>query len=404
MTQPEHDLFPATNDDDSGTGKLEERRRAAGYTSAGVSAREGGTGAMATLLLSPTAVRFPGAADARGARRLLRAGPRALFAAFCALVAARFAMHPRAPCGGRCTARTRFSFYFGTFWVSLALILYLRRPGVRGAGERALAGRGAGGAVRRVRAAGGRVPVPRDLRRGAAGAMPAWILPAYPFLVLGPLAGVLRDDAQQPARGAGGTPILVGGLVFEGLGRSLAFILYTVYFLRLIHGRLPEESQRPGMFVAVGPAGYTWTTLAALGTQAPRVIPANYLGNTYPVPTGMLWKATAIPAAMFVRLLGFWFFALALVSCLRGARQMHFTLNWWAFIFPNAGLTIGAIKIANAIDSGGIKGVTSAVTVILVAVWIFVAVMNVRAVWKRQILWPGRDEDMEDLEGHGVCS
>lgn len=80
---------------------------------------------------------------------------------------------------------------------------------------------------------------------------------------------------------------------------------------------------------------------------------------------------------------------------------MHFTLNWWAFIFPNVGLTIALIQIANVLDSDGIKGVCSAMTIILVAMWIFVALLNMRAVWRGDVLWPGMDEDMEDIEGHG---
>ena len=79
---------------------------------------------------------------------------------------------------------------------------------------------------------------------------------------------------------------------------------------------------------------------------------------------------------------------------------MHFTLNWWGFIFPNAGLTVAAIYIGNALDSGGIKAVTSAMTIVLVIAWLAVAVAHIRAVVKCQVLWPGCDEDMEDIEGH----
>jgi tellurite resistance protein TehA-like permease len=77
---------------------------------------------------------------------------------------------------------------------------------------------------------------------------------------------------------------------------------------------------------------------------------------------------------------------------------MHFSLNWWAFIFPNAGLTIALIKIAEALNSPGIKGVCSALTILLVIAWIAVVVMNAKAVWKGTILWPGMDEDAEDEE------
>lgn len=79
---------------------------------------------------------------------------------------------------------------------------------------------------------------------------------------------------------------------------------------------------------------------------------------------------------------------------------MHFTLNYWAFIFPNVGLTIALIQIGNALDSAGIKAVCSAMSILLVAMWLFVATMNIRALWLGQVLWPGMDEDEEDIEGH----
>lgn len=80
---------------------------------------------------------------------------------------------------------------------------------------------------------------------------------------------------------------------------------------------------------------------------------------------------------------------------------MHFTLNWWAFIFPKVGLTIALIQIANVLKSDAIKAVCSAMTVILVLLWIFVAIMHVRAVFRGDILWPGMDEDAENLEENG---
>jgi tellurite resistance protein TehA-like permease len=79
---------------------------------------------------------------------------------------------------------------------------------------------------------------------------------------------------------------------------------------------------------------------------------------------------------------------------------MKFDLSWWAFIFPNAGLTIAAIQLGNALGSPAIGDVCSAATIVICVVWLVVAVMHVRAVWKREILWPGVDEDMEDIEGH----
>jgi len=107
-----------------------------------------------------------------------------------------------------------------------------------------------------------------------------------------------------------------------------------------------------------------------------------------------------VPAGLFLWLVAFWFFALSTVSVLFGIRQMKFDLSWWAFIFPNVGLTIAAIHIGKALGSKAIGWVCSAATIVIVIVWCVVVVMNAYAVWKREILWPGMDEDMEDIEGH----
>lgn len=106
----------------------------------------------------------------------------------------------------------------------------------------------------------------------ASEALPAWILPSmskhialrssmlmilqvYPFLVLGPLAGVLVPT--QPERAA--LPILIGGVLFQGLGWLFAYMIYTIYLARLISSGLPNPSTRPGMYVSVGPAGKSFS-------------------------------------------------------------------------------------------------------------------------------------------------
>lgn len=235
------------------------------------------------------------------------------------------------------------------------------------------------------------------------------VLQVYPFLVLGPLAGVLVPT--QPDGAA--LPILIGGLLFQGLGWLFAYMIYTIYLARLISSGLPGESTRPGMNVSVGPAGksflclylsqivadrsgYTSATLVSLGNQAPNVLPNNFLGNTSEIATGYLWKAFGLAAGMFVWLLGFWFFALTTVLILFGVRKMRFTPQWWAFVFPNAGLTLAAIQIGNVMGSDGIKGVTSGMTILLVIMWFFVAGMNLKDIWKKEILWHGTDVGIED--------
>ena len=77
---------------------------------------------------------------------------------------------------------------------------------------------------------------------------------------------------------------------------------------------------------------------------------------------------------------------------------MTFTLNWWAFVFPNAGLTLALIQLGKAYSSPGINGVCSALTILLVIFWLITAVAHIRAVIKGTIMWPGKDED-KDMKG-----
>jgi C4-dicarboxylate transporter/malic acid transport protein len=223
-------------------------------------------------------------------------------------------------------------------------------------------------------------------------AMPAWVFPVYPFLVVGPLAGVLLQTQPEGS----GLTIWIAAVMFQGLGWTIAVFMYTIYIMRLAGSDLPDPSSRPGMYISVGPTGYTAAGLVSLGNMAPQVIPPGWLAvNSLNVAEVI--KTMAIGAALFIWLLAVWFFALSSVAVLAGAcekkRKMEFTLTWWGFVFPNAGLVLATINIGNALQSDGIKAVTSAMTVLLVVAWFGVAVMNVRAVLQGKILWRGRDED-----------
>jgi tellurite resistance protein TehA-like permease len=137
--------------------------------------------------------------------------------------------------------------------------------------------------------------------------------------------------------------------------------------------------------------GYTAAGLFSLATQAQSVIPRDKWTSSS--PDGDFIKNLGVAAGLFIILFSFWFFCISSVAIIAGVRRMEFTLNWWAFVFPNAGLTLAAIQAGQALDSPGINGVCSALTILLVAFWIMCAVANFRAVWKGDILWPGKDED-----------
>ncbi|KAF2724729.1 hypothetical protein K431DRAFT_291380 [Polychaeton citri CBS 116435] len=250
---------------------------------------------------------------------------------------------------------------------------------------------------------------------------PGWLLPIFPIMVSGTMASSIlptQPDVQRLA-------IVTAGVTMQGLGWMVAFLTFSFYLHRLLQYGLPAPNLRPGMFMAVGPPSFTG--LALIGIS--KGIPENYdyfavhpnaitILQNMGLFTGIfLWALgklllgwTSLMSEMTCGLMpttAFWFFCIALLAVLSRANEMSFYLVWWAFIFPNVGFTIATIQIGHGLSgSQGILWVASIMTILLVAMWLFVMVMNVRAVWKRQIMMPGMDEDKDaykddDLK-HGI--
>jgi tellurite resistance protein TehA-like permease len=86
-------------------------------------------------------------------------------------------------------------------------------------------------------------------------AVPAWIFPIYPLLVVGPLAGTILPGQPKVAS----WNIFIGGILIQGLAWSVSFLMYGIYMQRLMTSSLPAPTTRPGMYVSVGPAGMSPT-------------------------------------------------------------------------------------------------------------------------------------------------
>lgn len=65
-------------------------------------------------------------------------------------------------------------------------------------------------------------------------------------------------------------------------------------------------------------------------------------------------------------------------------------------VFPNTGFVIATISIGNSLGSEVILFVGNGLTIAIVTMWTFVLYHNVRAVFVADIMYPGKDEDVED--------
>jgi tellurite resistance protein TehA-like permease len=88
-------------------------------------------------------------------------------------------------------------------------------------------------------------------RLNVTDAVPAWIFPIYPLLVVGTLAGTILPSQPDSAS----WKIFIGGILFQGLAWLISFLMYGIYMQRLMTSNLPSANVRPGMYVSVGPAG-----------------------------------------------------------------------------------------------------------------------------------------------------
>jgi tellurite resistance protein TehA-like permease len=177
-----------------------------------------------------------------------------LFLSFCALICTRFIFNPQAFTTS--LHHQHESFFFGAFWVSVALILYcIEQYGVPSCGPWLVKTMEVCFwiyAACALLVSIFQYHVIFDVERlPVTEMMPAWILPIYPVIILGPLAGAVLSSQPSSA----GTPILIGAIAFQGLGWMFGIFIYSLWIARLTNSDLPDESQRPGMYVAVGPAG-----------------------------------------------------------------------------------------------------------------------------------------------------
>ncbi|KAI1357281.1 voltage-dependent anion channel-domain-containing protein [Xylaria arbuscula] len=219
--------------------------------------------------------------------------------------------------------------------------------------------------------------------------MPTWILPIFPIMLSGTIASVIAES--QPDISA--VPIIVGGLGAQGLGISVSIMMYSHMIGRLMQVDLPNREHRPGLFMNVGPPAFTALAFIGMANGLPDSLDRmSHRGGTLDV--GVI-RTSALIAAIFLWGLSLWWFCIAAVAVIRSPPK-YFHLGWWAMVFPNTGFILATIAIAKEFGNPHVLRFTSAMSILLVLMYFFVFGSHIRAVVKQDIMYPGRDEDVED--------
>ncbi|GAP83168.1 putative C4-dicarboxylate transport protein mae1 [Rosellinia necatrix] len=217
--------------------------------------------------------------------------------------------------------------------------------------------------------------------------MPTWILPIFPIMLSGTIASVISDS--QPDIAA--IPIIVAGLTAQGLGISVAVMMYAHMIGRLMLAELPNREHRPGLFMNVGPPAFT--ALAFIGMA--NGLPDSFDRENDGIIDANIIRTFALIAAIFLWALSLWWFFIAAIAVISSPPK-YFHLGWWAMVFPNTGFILATISIAKEFRNPHVLRAGSALSILLVLMYFFVLVSHIRAVVKQEIMYPGRDEDVED--------
>jgi tellurite resistance protein TehA-like permease len=136
--------------------------------------------------------------------------------------------------------------------------------------------------------------------------MPSWLLPVFPVMLAGTVASVIAADQPVSAR----MPILVAGLGCQGLGFTMAILMYAHYIGRLMQVGYPGREHRGAMFIGVGPPSFTCLALIGMANALPDDFDLQGDG----LIDAKVLRTMALVVALFLWVLAMWFFMITLVA------------------------------------------------------------------------------------------
>ncbi|KAI1798976.1 voltage-dependent anion channel-domain-containing protein [Daldinia bambusicola] len=219
---------------------------------------------------------------------------------------------------------------------------------------------------------------------------PVWVFPGYPLLLTAPFASTLiaANTAVSDNPPVDRLAIAMCAIAVQGTGFLISFMICAAFIYRLMTQKLPRDMQRPGVFISIGPSGFTVAGLVSLGQQAQIVIPDNFQGSTHSV---VILRLLSTIVGLWLWGLSIWFFLVSVGSLLkyvRPERKMPFQMTWWSFVFPNTALVTATLALATAFGSTGLRITGCVMAALLIVVWILVFATMIRCLWNRELLWP----------------
>ncbi|MFE7860185.1 TDT family transporter [Streptomyces sp. NPDC057403] len=189
-----------------------------------------------------------------------------------------------------------------------------------------------------------------------------WLMPVVPPMVSAATGALLVPHA--PA-GQLRLALLLGCYAMLGLGMVATLLVLAMIYGRLVHHEAPTGTTVPTVWIGLGALAQSVTTLGALASAAPGVLPAPYdrgaavlalLGGITVWGFAMLWLALATGLT---------------VRTIRAG--LPFAPTWWSFIFPMGACVTATGALATRTRSTPLDWATGVLYSALVLAWLVVA-------------------------------
>lgn len=209
-----------------------------------------------------------------------------------------------------------------------------------------------------------------------------------------PFGSILLAGAVSTGRLGYLNPVAISFacIAVQGGALLISLMISTAFIYRLMTQKLPRDAQRPGIFVSIGPFGFTVAGLVGLANNAEYIVPDDILGNVNAVS---ILKILSYMVGLWLWALSLWFFIVSVGSLwkyFKPSRRLPFHITWFSFVFPNTALVTATFSLGTAFKSDGLKIFGCVLVAALVVVWLMVLTCGIRSLRNRKLLWP-KDDD-----------
>ena len=164
-----------------------------------------------------------------------------------------------------------------------------------------------------------------------------WLLPVVTLIVASSSGGVLCGPIQEYSQ-LHALQTLTVSIFMVAVGFSLALMILTIYFMRLIIHGLPRGTSTLSVFLPLGPTSQSGYAILLIGQNINKLLPfssqSTFLNSS---STGAVVEVVSICISFLLWSLATMWFLYALLAVYSGLRQSRvaFMVSFWRLVFPN---------------------------------------------------------------------